>query len=62
LLHEIQSGEYARAWRTEYERGLPWFTATRERERRHAIEEVGSRLRSMMPFLDPVEIRETSPA
>ena len=55
MLREIQSGAYARAWIAENEKGLPWFNAVREKERHHQIEEVGSRLRAMMPFLDPVQ-------
>jgi ketol-acid reductoisomerase len=55
MLQEIQSGAYARAWIAENEKGLPWFNAARESERRHRIEEVGARLRAMMPFLDPVQ-------
>jgi ketol-acid reductoisomerase len=55
MLQEIQSGAYAKAWIAENEKGLPWFTATRDKARQHRIEEVGARLRAMMPFLDPVE-------
>jgi ketol-acid reductoisomerase len=55
MLKEIQSGAYARAWIAENEKGLPWFNAARERERQHPIEQVGARLRAMMPFLDPVQ-------
>ncbi len=55
MLKEIQSGAYARGWIAENEQGLPWFTAAREQERHHQIEQVGARLRSMMPFLDPVQ-------
>jgi ketol-acid reductoisomerase len=55
MLREIQSGAYAQAWIAENEKGLPWFNAARERERQHRIEEVGARLRAMMPFLDPVQ-------
>jgi ketol-acid reductoisomerase len=56
MLQEIQSGTYARNWIAENEKGLPWFTATRERERNHQIEVVGAQLRAMMPFLDPVQL------
>jgi ketol-acid reductoisomerase len=56
MLREIQAGTYAETWIAENERGLPWFNETRERERRHQIEEVGARLRGMMPFLDPVQL------
>ena len=55
MLREIQSGAYARMWIAENDKGLPWFSATRERERHHRIEEVGARLRGMMPFLNPVQ-------
>ncbi|MBI4265134.1 MAG: ketol-acid reductoisomerase [Acidobacteria bacterium] len=56
LLREIQSGEFARKWIAENENGLPTFKALRERDRTHQIEVVGSQLRSMMPFLDPVTL------
>jgi ketol-acid reductoisomerase len=56
MLRDIQSGTYARNWIAENEKGLPWFTATRERERNHQIEVVGAELRAMMPFLDPVQL------
>jgi ketol-acid reductoisomerase len=55
MLREIQSGAYARMWIAENDKGLPWFSATRETERHHRIEEVGARLRGMMPFLNPVQ-------
>jgi ketol-acid reductoisomerase len=55
MLKDIQSGAYAKGWIAENENGLPWFNAARERERQHPIEQVGARLRAMMPFLDPVQ-------
>lgn len=58
MLHDIQSGEYARSWIDEYAKGQPWFSAERDRERHHPIEQVGARLRAMMPFLDPVEFED----
>jgi ketol-acid reductoisomerase len=57
MLGEIRSGEYARAWMAEHAAGRPWFNAQRAAEQRHPIEDVGARLRAMMPFLDPVSIR-----
>ncbi len=54
MLQEIRSGAYAQAWIAENEKGLPWFTAERDRARQHRIEEVGARLMALMPFLDPV--------
>ncbi len=56
LLSEIQSGEFAKRWIAENEAGLPEFTTIRERERHHPIEEVGVKLRAVMPFLDPVTL------
>jgi ketol-acid reductoisomerase len=52
ILGEIQSGEFARDWILENQAGRPMFRALRERERRLLVEEVGTRLRAMMPFLD----------
>ena len=57
MLEEIQNGTYARTWISENEQGRPTFTATRAREQEHLIEQVGARLRGMMPFLDPVTVR-----
>jgi len=63
LLEEIQRGEYARRWMAEHAAGRPTFNETRRAERAHQIEEVGQRLRAMMPFLKPVSIgKESEPA
>ncbi len=56
ILEEIQSGAFAREWILENQAGRPMFRATREREKALLIEQVGSRLRSMMPFLEPVKM------
>ena len=56
LLKEIQSGEFAKKWIAENETGCANFKAMRERDRNHPIEIVGSKLRDMMPFLDPVKL------
>ncbi|MBZ5627940.1 MAG: ketol-acid reductoisomerase, partial [Acidobacteriia bacterium] len=58
ILAEIQDGTYARNWIAENQAGRPWFNATRRREQDQLIEEVGARLRSLMPFLDPIDVRE----
>jgi ketol-acid reductoisomerase len=52
MLAEIQDGTYARTWIDENRNGRAAFLATRARERRHLIEEVGARLRSQMAFLE----------
>ena len=57
LLKEIQSGEFARRWIEENETGRPEFNRRRRSEQDHLIEEVGVKLRGMMPFVDPVEIK-----
>jgi ketol-acid reductoisomerase len=58
ILTEIQDGTYAKAWIGENARGRTTFNATREREQHQQLEEVGARLREMMPFLKPVRIAE----
>jgi ketol-acid reductoisomerase len=57
MLAEIQDGTYAKTWITENEKGRPWFNATRASEQAQPLEEVGARLRAMMPFISPVTIR-----
>jgi ketol-acid reductoisomerase len=53
ILAEIQNGTYARRWIAEDAKGRPWFNDVRRREHDHPIEQVGARLRAMMPFLKP---------
>jgi ketol-acid reductoisomerase len=57
ILSDIQSGAYAKQWIEENENGRPWFNKKRREEQSHLIEEVGAKLRSMMPFIDPVTIK-----
>ena len=51
VLEDIQSGRFVRDWITECKAGQPSFKATRRREGEHAIEQVGERLRGMMPWI-----------
>jgi len=51
VLADIQSGCFARDWVLENKAGQPSFKATRARSAAHAIEEVGARLRAMMPWI-----------
>ncbi|MFL6273701.1 MAG: ketol-acid reductoisomerase [Blastocatellia bacterium] len=51
LLDEIQSGEFADEWMAEHEAGKPRFRELESQAQGHQIEEVGKRLRSMMPWL-----------
>lgn len=55
LLADIQSGEFAKNWIAENEAGLPNMKAYREKGTTHPIEDVGRRLRAMMPFLQAKE-------
>ena len=52
VLEEIQSGQFARDWVLENKAGQPSFKATRRRESEHQIEEVGAKLRGMMPWIE----------
>lgn len=51
ILKEIQEGEFAKEWILENKANRPQFNALRNRDRNHLIEEVGGKLRSMMPWL-----------
>jgi len=51
VLEDIQSGRFTRDWMLENEVGQTSFKATRRREAAHPIEEVGERLRGMMPWI-----------
>jgi ketol-acid reductoisomerase len=54
LLAEIKDGSFAKKWIEENEKGCPNFLATRQREQTLAIEQLGPKLRAMMPFLQPI--------
>jgi ketol-acid reductoisomerase len=51
LLKDIQSGAFADEWMAEHEAGRPKFDKLEAEARAHPIEEVGLRLRGMMPWL-----------
>jgi len=59
MLAEIQNGTYAKAWIAENAAGRPNFNKLRETDRNHPIEQVGVRLRALMPFLKPVATEDT---
>jgi len=60
LLEEIRNGTYARKWIAENEAGRPEFNAIRKREQDQLLETLGAKLRSMMPFIQPVNIKADS--
>jgi len=51
ILKEIQSGKFAKEWIAESEGGRVRFNELRKAGADHQIEEVGKRLRSMMPWI-----------
>jgi ketol-acid reductoisomerase len=51
VLEDIQSGKFTRDWMLENQVGQTSFKATRARNAAHPIEEVGERLRGMMPWI-----------
>ena len=57
ILNEIQNGEFAKGWITEYKHGLPTYKELLEQSEKHPIEEVGVRLRSLMPWVQKKNIK-----
>ncbi len=51
VLDDIRTGRFTRRWMTECAVGQPSFKSLRRRAAEHPIEEVGKRLRAMMPWL-----------
>ena len=51
ILKEIQTGQFTKEWVKEYKGGLKKYNALLAKGEKHQIEEVGGKLRAMMPFL-----------
>jgi ketol-acid reductoisomerase len=51
ILSEIQSGQFTREWMLENKVGQTSFKTRRKLEAQHPVEEVGERLRAMMPWI-----------
>ena len=51
VLKDIQSGAFTTEWIRECKAGQPKFKATRRLNDAHGIEEVGAKLRAMMPWI-----------
>jgi ketol-acid reductoisomerase len=51
ILDEIQSGRFAKEWVLENQANRPVYNALLAKGEAHSIEDVGSRLRAMMPWL-----------
>jgi ketol-acid reductoisomerase len=51
ILRDIQTGKFVTQWIAECKAGQPTFKATRRMNDAHPVEEVGARLREMMPWI-----------
>ncbi len=60
ILREIQTGEFAREFILENQAGAATLKAKRRLGREHPIEEVGERLRAMMPWIKANKIVDKS--
>ncbi len=55
MLEDIQTGKFARDWILENKAGRPHFLAIKKKEEQHLIEQVGKKLREMMPWIKRAE-------
>jgi len=53
VLADIQDGSFARNWTAEYAAGLPNYKRLKQADLEHPIEQVGTKLRARMPWLQP---------
>lgn len=60
ILDEIQTGQFAKEWVLENRAGRPRFNALLKRGEAHPIEDVGGRLREMMPWIAKSKIVDKS--
>ena len=60
ILGEIQSGAFAREFVTENQAGAPSIKALRRLSQSHEIEEVGAKLRGMMPWIEANKLVDRS--
>jgi ketol-acid reductoisomerase len=51
VLEDIQTGRFVSGFMAENAVGQPFFKATRRRNDNHQIEQVGEKLRGMMPWI-----------
>jgi len=62
ILEEVQSGQFAKEWILECRANKPVFNALTKKGEEHPIEEVGARLRAMMPWLKKGKLVDKSKA
>ncbi|MFB6345589.1 MAG: ketol-acid reductoisomerase [bacterium] len=58
ILDEIQSGEFAREWLNENKAGRPVYKSKKAEQAEHPIEDVGEKIRNMMPWLSKRDTEE----
>jgi ketol-acid reductoisomerase len=51
VLKDIQTGKFTSEWMQEWKSGAARFKAIRRNNDKHQIEEVGAKLREMMPWI-----------
>src|SRR5881296_1389151 len=62
LLADIRSGAFAKEWIAECRAGAPRFAELRRAAQQHPIEQVGARLRAMMPWTEEGNRAKQKPA
>ncbi len=60
ILSEVQAGKFAREFIGENQAGFPTLKAGRRLSREHPIEQVGEKLRAMMPWISKSKIVDKS--
>jgi ketol-acid reductoisomerase len=60
ILKEIQTGQFAREFILENQAGAPVLRANRRISREHPVEQVGEKLRGMMPWIKANRLVDTS--
>ena len=60
ILADIQNGRFTTEWMTENAAGQSSFKAMRARAAEHPLEEVGERLRAMMPWIAEARLVDRS--
>jgi len=51
ILSEIQSGQFAKEWMSEHQSGQTQFKMMRKNHAEHPIEQIGEKLRQLMPWI-----------
>ncbi len=60
ILDDIQTGKFVRNWMLECKANQPHFKAMRKKAKVHGIEQVGKKLRDMMPWINKNKLVDTN--